>query len=105
MARRKVGVARATPNGISVQRSGSGSTSRSRDRGVDAPWPRAGEDEIEEDEAEQYRTHAVVHRREEGLRVVELEVGDSHLAGEDECDRAREEAEQQQQAADRFEPA
>ena len=68
--------------------------------GVEAEGAGAGEDEVEEDEAEEDRGVAAVQDREEALRRVRHPVGDRHLAGEQEGDRAGEEADQQQRAAD-----
>src|SRR5271163_1319877 len=51
---------------------------------VEAQWAAAGEGEIEEDEAEQDRRVAAVDDWVEGLRRVRHEIGNRHLAGENE---------------------
>ena len=72
---------------------------------VEAQRAGAGEDEIEEDEAVEDRGVAAVQEREEALRRVGEEIGDGHLAGKHEGDRAGEEAEGEKRAAEELEHA
>ena len=72
---------------------------------VEAPRSAAREGEVEEHEAEEDGRLALVQEREEAVRRVRDEIGEGHLAGEDEGDRPREEPERQQDAADDLENA
>ena len=47
----------------------------------------------------------LVDHREEALRRMRHEVGDGHLAGQDKGDRAREQADEEQEATDHLEHA
>src|SRR5260221_166136 len=60
-------------------------------RGVEAPGAAAGGREIEEDEAIEDGRVAAVGDREEAVRRGRHEIGDRHVAAEDEADRAGEE--------------
>ena len=64
------------------------------------PWPAAGRGEIEEDEAVQHGELAAVDERPETLRRVGDEIGERHQPGEHERHGTREEADQEQRAAD-----
>ena len=66
---------------------------------VDAPRPWAGEDQVEEHEAEEHRRFAFVQDREEAVRQVRREVGDRHFAGHDESGRAGVKADKDEKAA------
>src|SRR6185437_9243768 len=70
---------------------------------VDAPRPPAGRDEIEEDEAEQDRQFSAIGKRINRAGRVGHEIGEGHFAGENEGHDPRVGADQQQEAADRFE--
>src|SRR5688500_12690007 len=70
-----------------------GCAAATRNRIVDAPPPGTGRREVEEDEAEQHGGFALVLRGPESLWKVRHEIGDGHLAGEQERDGTREEAE------------
>ena len=67
--------------------------------GVDADGAGAGGGEVEKDEAEQDGGVAAVQGGKEALWKMRHEVGDGHVAGEQEGHRAGEQAEDDQQAA------
>lgn len=69
----------------------------------EAPDAAARRSHIEKDEAIDYGEFALVQDREEALLCVSDEIGDGHHARQDECDRAREEPDQEQKSADQLE--
>src|SRR5262245_21365602 len=77
----------------------------SAERGVHAPLAAAVRRDAQEDEAEQHGRLAVVLDRPESFGLMELEIGDRHLAREDERDRPGQEAEQNRQASVELEHA
>src|SRR5687768_12550798 len=67
---------------------------------IEAPRPRAGRGDVEEDEAiEDRRVAAIVHR-EEILRCVRVPISDRHRAGGEEGGGAGEQADGDEEAAD-----
>src|SRR5260370_734104 len=72
---------------------------------VEAPGAAAGEGKIEEDEAVEDRGIAAIEDREEIDRRVRHEIGDRHVARQDEGNRPREQAERQQRAANELDHA
>ncbi len=66
---------------------------------VDGQQTRAGEDKEHEHEAEQNGGIAIVVGREEALWGVRHEIGDRHVAAQDEGDWTGKQAEEKQQAA------
>jgi hypothetical protein len=68
-------------------------------RGVEAPGATACYREIEEDEAIEDRRITPVQGGKETSRCVRHEIGDRHVAAEDEGDGPREEADDDQDAA------
>src|SRR5713226_3067143 len=75
------------------------------DNPVKAPHTAAGDGEIEENKAVDHRQLALIQQREKAARCMGHEVGDGHLAGEDEGYRPDEQAENEQNAADDLERA
>src|SRR5882762_1574040 len=73
--------------------------------GIQAPRPRARGGEIEPDETEQDGGSPLIEHRPKALRCVAHEIRDRHFAREDESDGLREQAQQQQETAKRFEDA
>src|SRR5512135_679793 len=94
-------VATASPPRRSYRRApgassgGRGLTTASAQR-VQAPRSGTGGREVEPQEAVEHGGHPAVQVWPEAARGVELEVRDGHLAGQDEGDGAREEAEDQE---------
>src|SRR5882762_7206763 len=70
---------------------------------VEAPGPAAGCGEIEEHEAVKRGQLAAVEQGPEALSGVRHEIGECHLAGQNERDRPREQPDEQQRAADQLE--
>jgi hypothetical protein len=72
-----------------------------------APGARSGRGQEQEDAAVEHGKLSLVQHRDKdiALRAVGHEVTDRHLARENERDRADEESDQQQRAADQFEDA
>src|SRR5208282_168265 len=70
---------------------------------VDAPSSAAGHKEIKKDKAEENCQLAAVESGKEASRAVRVEIGDRHVAGEDECDRSGEEADQNKDASHQLE--
>jgi hypothetical protein len=69
---------------------------------VDAPRATARSRQIETDEAVDDGERAAIDQREEAARRMHHEIGHRHLAGDDEGDGLREQAEDQQCAADQL---
>src|SRR3954471_3162799 len=59
----------------------------SSDYGVDAPWTRAGENEVQKEKAVEDGGRTPIHGRPERQRETELKVRHSHLAGQHKRDR------------------
>src|SRR5262249_11638831 len=77
-----------------------GDRATARERRIHAPLPRPPRGEQKKDEAIEDRPFAVVLDREQSARLVELEVGNGHLAGEDESHGTREESDQDEKPAE-----
>src|SRR5438552_7178663 len=67
----------------------------SSDDGVHTPRTRAGEHEVQEEEAIENCGRAPISSRPERQRKTELEIRDCHLTGEHERDRTREQSERE----------
>ena len=74
-------------------------------QGIEAPCPRAREDEIEEDEAIDRGELAAVQHRIEIPPGMHHEIGDRREAREDEGNGPREQADREQDAADQLDQA
>ena len=72
---------------------------------VEAPAATARGGDIQKYKAIQCRERPVIDDRPEPERRMHHEIGDGHLAGQDKGHRAREQAHQQQQAAEDFQDA
>ena len=72
---------------------------------IEAPGSRAGEDEIQKDEAVNHRFIAAVEQWHKTFMKMANEIGRCHFAGKDESSRPGEQADQQQKAADQLEQA
>src|ERR1700674_3783978 len=72
---------------------------------IEAPRPAAGESEIQERKAKADGEVAFAEDRKEAARKMLDEIGRGHFAGQDECHRAGEKAQDQKRAADQFEHA
>jgi len=70
--------------------------------GVDAPRTCARGRQIEAGKAVQCCQRAAIDQGMKALREVPDEIGEGHFAGEDEGNRSRAKAEDQQRAADQF---
>src|SRR5690242_18703579 len=75
------------------------------DDGIDAPGSSAGKGQIQEDEAKNDRQLTAIHDREECAWHVNREVRHRHLTADDECDRSREQPDEQQETAEELENA
>src|SRR5437870_7267860 len=73
--------------------------------GVETPFACASGCHVQEDETEQHGGHALVLNWPMSLRKVKLPIGNGHHAGQNECNRASEETQQDQNAAKEFEHA
>src|SRR3954462_8037013 len=73
--------------------------------GVDAPRAGARGRQIQASEAVENRQRAAVDQRVKALRKVTDEIGEGHLAREDEGCGSRQQAEDQKCAADQFDEA
>src|SRR5438552_1730006 len=70
---------------------------------VDAPRPAAGESKIQECKTKADREIAFTENRKEAARKMFDEIGRSHFAGQDKSHRSREQAKDQEHAADQLE--
>src|SRR5258705_11626627 len=70
---------------------------------VQAPRPAAGESKIQKRKTKADGEVAFTENREEAARKMFDEIGRGHFAGQDECRRSREQAKDQQRAADQLE--
>jgi hypothetical protein len=69
---------------------------------IEAPWPRAGEEDIEEDEAIEDRRITAVQLGKEVLRKMRHEIGDGHVPGQDKSGGPCEQSDAYQSAADQL---
>src|SRR6266403_3805570 len=72
---------------------------------IEAPRPAAGESKIQKCKTKADGEVAFTDSRKEAARKMLDEIGRGHFAGQDKSHRSREQAEDQQRAADQFEHA
>src|SRR5260370_42502972 len=72
---------------------------------VEAPRPAAGESKIQESKTQADGEVAFADSRKEAARKMFDEIGRGHFAGQDKCHRPREQAKDQERAADQLEQA
>src|SRR5712672_4610850 len=72
---------------------------------IETPRPAAGESKIQKRKTKADGEVAFTENRKEAARKMFDEIGRGHFAGQDECRRSREQAKDQQRAADQLEHA
>src|SRR6266853_4191535 len=72
---------------------------------IETPRPAAGESKIKKRKTKADGEVAFTDSRKEAARKMFDEIGRGHFAGQDECRRSREQAKDQQRAADQLEHA
>src|SRR5260370_4526442 len=72
---------------------------------IETPRPAAGESKIQKRKTKADGEVAFTDSRKEAARKMFDEIGRGHFAGQDKCHRSREQAEDQQRAADQLEQA